>query len=56
MLLKGVLFSITEHGPDFSEPSVQVKNFQVVGFGVRGEKAEGKLEAGVESRVSAGLW
>lgn len=43
------------HVPDFSKPSVPVKNFQVVGFGVRGEKAEGKLEAGVGSWVSAGL-
>lgn len=54
--LKESYFQSHEHVPDFSKPSVQVKNFQVVGFRVRGEKAEGKLEAGVESRVSAGLW
>lgn len=54
--LKESYFQSHEHVPDFYKPSVQVKNFQVVGFRVRGEKAEGKFEAGVGSRVSAGLW
>lgn len=41
--LKESYFQSHEHVPDFYKPSAQVKNFQVVGFRVRGGKGRRKI-------------